>query len=53
MRGNRQKLKYGKFHFNLKKYFFYSEGGQNLDQAPQHSCGGSILGDPILDGWIR
>jgi len=44
-RGNGHKLKYRKFHFTIKKYFFAVRGGQTLEETSQTGCVDSIFGD--------
>jgi len=44
-RGNGHKLKYRKFHIDLRKNFSYCEDGRTLEKVARRSGGLSILGD--------
>jgi len=43
-RGNCFKLKEAKFSLHKRKRFFYSEGGETLEQVAQRSCRCPIVG---------
>lgn len=45
MKGNGHKLKYNKFHLNIRKQLFYCGGCHTLKQVAQGDPGVSILGD--------